>query len=75
MPRPGLPHRRTHPDLVQLPEEGLDLEAYLESIRTQLMIQALERTDGVQTQAAEILGMSFRSFRYYAKKAGLKGGD
>ena len=70
-----LTNRRTHPDLVQLPEEGLDLEAYLESIRTQLMVQALERTNGVQTQAAEILGMSFRSFRYYAKKAGLKGGD
>jgi two-component system response regulator PilR (NtrC family) len=70
-----LTNRRTNPDLVQLPEEGLDLEAYLESIRTQLMIQALERTDGVQTQAAEILGMSFRSFRYYAKKAGIKGGD
>jgi two-component system response regulator PilR (NtrC family) len=70
-----LTNRRTHPDLVQLPEEGLDLEAYLESIRTQLMIQALERTNGVQTQAAELLGMSFRSFRYYAKKAGLKGGD
>jgi two-component system, NtrC family, response regulator PilR len=70
-----LTNRRTNPDLVQLPEGGLDLEAYLESIRTQLMIQALERTDGVQTQAAEILGMSFRSFRYYAKKAGIKGGD
>jgi two-component system response regulator PilR (NtrC family) len=70
-----LTNRRTNPDLVQLPEEGLDLEAYLESIRTQLMIQALERTDGVQTQAAELLGMSFRSFRYYAKKAGIKGGD
>jgi two-component system response regulator PilR (NtrC family) len=39
------------------------------------MAQALERTGGVQTQAAELLGMSFRSFRYYAKKAGLKGGD
>ena len=65
----------THPDLVQLPEEGLDLEAYLESIRTQLMIEALERTSGVQTQAAELLGMSFRSFRYYAMKAGIKGGD
>jgi DNA-binding NtrC family response regulator len=64
----------THPDLIQLPEEGLDLEAYLESIRTQLMIQALERTDGVQTQASESLGMSFLLFRYYAKKAGLKGG-
>jgi two-component system response regulator PilR (NtrC family) len=60
-------------DLIQLPDEGLDLEAYLEGIRAQLMQQALERTGGVQTQAAELLGMSFRSFRYYAKKAGLKG--
>ena len=70
-----LTNRRTNPDLIQLPEEGLDLEAYLESIRAQLMMQALERTNGVQTQAAELLGMSFRSFRYYAKKAGIKGGD
>jgi len=70
-----LTNRRTNPDLIQLPDEGLDLEAYLESIRAQLMVQALERTDGVQTQAAELLGMSFRSFRYYAKKAGIKGGE
>jgi len=70
-----LTNRKSGEDLVTLPEEGLDLEAYLESIRTQLMIQALERTNGVQTQAAELLKMSFRSFRYYAKKAGLKGGD
>ena len=32
------------------------------------MMKALERTGGVQTQAAELLRMSFRSFRYYAKK-------
>jgi DNA-binding NtrC family response regulator len=70
-----LTDRRTHPDLIQLPDEGLDLEAYLEDIRAQLMVQALERTSGVQTQAAELLGMSFRSFRYYAKKAGIKGGE
>jgi hypothetical protein len=37
------------------------------------MQQALDRTGGVQTQAAELVGMSFRSFRYYAKKGGLKG--
>ncbi len=70
-----LTQRRMQSDLIQLPEEGIDLEAYLEDIRAQLMQQALERTEGVQTQAAELLGMSFRSFRYYAKKAGLKGGD
>jgi DNA-binding NtrC family response regulator len=67
--------RRSNPDLIHLPEEGLDLEGYLEDIRAQLMGQALDRTHGVQTQAAELLRMSFRSFRYYAKKAGLKASD
>ncbi len=56
-----------------LPAEGLDLEALLEQIRADLMRQALDRAGGVQTQAAEILGMTFRSFRYYARKAGLTG--
>ena len=57
-----------------LPEAGLDLEGLLEGIRADLMHQALARTAGVQTQAAELLRMTFRSFRYYAKKAGLTGG-
>jgi DNA-binding NtrC family response regulator len=62
-------------ELLNLPEEGLSLEIYLDDIRKQLMAEALERTQGVQTQAAELLGMSFRSFRYYAKKMGLTGID
>jgi two-component system, NtrC family, response regulator PilR len=68
-----LTHRKVSSDLIELPEEGIDLEKHLEGIRIQLMQQALDRTGGVQTQAAELLGMSFRSFRYYAKKGGLKG--
>jgi len=59
---------------VELPAGGLDLEAFLDEQRARLMAQALERTGGVQTQAAELLKMTFRSFRYYAKKAGLTGG-
>ncbi len=58
---------------IELPDEGLDLESTLDRIRTDLMQQALARTGGVQTQAAELLGVTFRSFRYYAKKAGLTG--
>ena len=58
---------------IDLPAEGLDLEEYLEGIRRQLMREALDRSRGVQTQAAELLGISFRSFRYYAKKLGLTG--
>jgi transcriptional regulator with PAS, ATPase and Fis domain len=61
--------------LVNLPEGGLCLEDFLDELRARLMRQALERTGGVQTRAAELLGMSFRSFRYYARKAGVVGGD
>ena len=58
-------------DPVVLPDDGLDLEAHLDDIRRRLMQQAMERTGGVQTQAAELLQMTFRSFRYYAKKLDL----
>ncbi len=61
------------PQAICLPREGMELEPYLDEIRRDLMRQALERTDGVQTQAAEILNVSFRSFRYYAKKLELTG--
>jgi len=57
------------PDMTfDLPPEGLSLEDHLEGIGKIFMLKALERTGGVQTQAAELLRMSFRSFRYYAKK-------
>jgi len=36
------------------------------------IIEALVRAGGVQVKAAELLGMSFRSFRYYVKKYNLK---
>jgi two-component system, NtrC family, response regulator PilR len=40
-------------------------------IERRFITEALKRTDGVKVKAAELLGMSFRSFRYYAKKYGL----
>jgi two-component system response regulator PilR (NtrC family) len=52
----------------ELPAEGLSLQDHLEAIGKVFMLKALERAGGVQTQAAELLRMSFRSFRYYAKK-------
>ncbi len=52
----------------ELPPEGLSLEEHIEAITKIFMLKALERCNGVQTQAAELLRMSFRSFRYYAKK-------
>ena len=60
---------------VALPESGIDLDRHIEELRSRYMIEALERTGGVQTHAAEMLGMTFRSFRYFAKKYGLTGRD
>ena len=57
-----------------LPElkEGFDLEALGEEFYRHYIALALERAGGVQTRAAEMLGMTFRSFRYYAKKFNLR---
>jgi len=55
-----------------LPEGGIDLEAHVQEIERGYIAQALERAGGVQVKAAELLGMSFRSFRYYVKKYNLR---
>ncbi len=55
-----------------LPDGGLDLEARVQEIERAYISQALERANGVQVKAAELLGMSFRSFRYYVKKYNLR---
>ena len=54
-----------------LPEDGLDLEAHLDGMRRELMRQALERCGGVQKDAARLLRMTYRAFRYHAEKFNL----
>jgi two-component system response regulator PilR (NtrC family) len=56
----------------QLPDAGFDLEAHVESMERDYIAQALKRAGGKQSKAAELLGMSFRSFRYYVKKYNLR---
>jgi len=51
-----------------LPPEGLDLEAYVEGIQKGLLEEALRRCNGVQVKAAQLLRMSYRSFRHYLQK-------
>ena len=50
----------------QLPAEGLEL--YLQEQERQLIITALKQTGWNKTQAAELLGTTFRSLRYRMKK-------
>jgi two-component system response regulator PilR (NtrC family) len=61
-PNPGLPALG----------DGFDLEARGEEFYRHYLALALERAGGVQVKAAELLGMSFRSFRYYVKKYNLR---
>jgi two-component system, NtrC family, response regulator PilR len=57
---------------LELPADGLDLEATLARLEQRYMQLALERTSGVQTRAAELLRVSFRQFRYKLRKHGLR---
>jgi two-component system response regulator PilR (NtrC family) len=56
---------------VVLPEAGFDLEQHVRNLERDYIAQALRKAGGVQVKAADLLGMSFRSFRYYAKKYNL----
>jgi two-component system, NtrC family, response regulator PilR len=54
------------------PEGGIDLEQHVQHIEREYIAEALRRAGGVKVKAADLLGMSFRSFRYYMKKYNLK---
>ncbi len=48
--------------------EGVDMEKYVADIERSLLLAALAQSNGVQTRAAEVLKISYRSFRHLAKK-------
>ncbi len=55
-----------------LPAAGFSLEQHLQDIERTHLERALRQSGGVQMRAAELLGLSFRQFRYLVKKYGLK---
>jgi len=55
-------------DSISVPTDGLDMEAYVADMERAILISALEKSGGVQTRAAELLKISYRSFRHLAKK-------
>jgi two-component system response regulator PilR (NtrC family) len=70
---PNLLQREASPAVSswQVPPGGLDLETVVAETEQALMRDALEKAGWVQTKAAELLGINFRSFRYRARKYGL----
>ncbi len=57
-----------------LPATGFHLGEHVEQIERRFISEALEKTGGKKAKAAELLGMTFRSFRYYMKKYDLGSG-
>lgn len=58
-----------------IPDGGMMLEPLLEELEKKYLLKALEKTGGAKKKAGELLGMSFRSFRYRLAKFGLDSGE
>jgi two-component system response regulator PilR (NtrC family) len=46
----------------------VDMEKYVAGIERSLLLAALSQSNGVQTRAADVLKISYRSFRHLVKK-------
>ena len=66
------PRGASSQDAVAIPEDGFDLEARLAAMEKAYLVAALEKTHGHLTNAARLLGITFRAIRYKIKKHGLK---
>src|SRR5229473_2307439 len=55
----------------EFPPEGIDFEKEIAAAERRYLQAALERAGGVRTRASELLRISYRSFRHYAKKHSL----
>ncbi len=53
---------------IQIQNEGVNFEHVIAETEKRYLRAALEKAGGVRTQAAELLRISYRSFRHYAKK-------
>jgi two-component system response regulator PilR (NtrC family) len=56
------------PSDVEIPDSGFKLTETLEAVRAAYILKALELENGVMTKAADRLGITFRSMRYFVKK-------
>ncbi|PID59135.1 Fis family transcriptional regulator [candidate division KSB3 bacterium] len=52
----------------EIPPEGIDLENIVDEVEKDLLLKALEKTGWVKKHAADLLHLTFRSFRYRLDK-------
>ena len=55
-----------------LPEDGLNLAVHLDNLEKTYVVEALRKTDGNQTRAADLLQMQVRSLRHLLDKHNLR---
>ena len=53
---------------MEIPDGGMNLSEYLAGIEHDILQKALRKTNGMKTKAAELLGLTFREFRYRLSK-------
>jgi len=51
-----------------IPDDGLDIKSFLETVERDLALEAMRKCGGNQTRAAELLKMEVHQFRYLLKK-------
>jgi len=56
---------------VSISSGGIDMEAIMSDTEKAYLLKALEKTNGVKTEAARLLNLTFRSFRHKLKKYGI----
>ncbi|MDQ1524815.1 MAG: two-component system, NtrC family, response regulator PilR [Pyrinomonadaceae bacterium] len=59
-------------DALDLPDDGLNLTAHLDQLEKTYLLEALRRTGGNQTRAAELLQLSVRSLRHLLDKHSIR---
>ena len=60
-------------DSFDFPEDGVNLTAHLDQLEKTYVMEALRRTSGNQTNAAQLLSLSVRSLRHLLDKHGVRG--
>ena len=56
----------------EFPESGVNLTAHLDQLEKTYVLEALRRTSGNQTSAADLLSLSVRSLRHLLDKHGIR---
>ena len=78
LPRHVLEPRSVRPvsaERVEIPGDGMDLDGLLAELERGYLVEALRRTGGNRTEAAKLLGVSFRSIRYKLDKYDVSDSD